>query len=112
MRRRVVLIHLHCIRTLCGGLSMGCSLLTRSFRLLLLLDTWWDSLVQRSILQVHWWHEWSSELLLCDEGMQLGLLGRPALERVDGQQTTDEVNESNTVIDLYRYLLAAGKRRV
>lgn len=100
MCRGVVLIHLHVVRRLRMRRLCG-PLLTRSLGLLLLLDARCDSLVERRVLQVHWWYEGTSELLLGDEGMQLGLLWGPPLERVDRQQTTHEVNECNAVVQLY-----------
>ena len=75
----LVWIHLHRVRSLCLHRlclrSLSSSLLASSFRLLLLLDTWSNGLVDSCVLQVHWGNEWTSKLLLCDEWMQFGLLG-------------------------------------
>ena len=79
-----------------------CSLLTSSLSLLLLLDAGSNSLVERRVLQVHRRYEWTRELLLGDEGVQLGLLGRPSLKRVDRKKTPDKVNECNPVVQFCR----------
>jgi hypothetical protein len=84
----LVWIHLHRVRSLCLHRlclrCLSCSLLASSFRLLLLLDTWSNGLVDSCVLQIHWGNEWTSELLLCDEWVQFGLLGRPSLKGIDG----------------------------
>lgn len=100
MRRGVVLIHLHVVRSL-RMRRLCCPLLTGGLGLLLLLDTRCDSLVERRVLQVHRRHEGASELLLGDEWVQLGLLRRPSLKRVDRQQPAHEVNECNPVVQFY-----------
>lgn len=102
-----VLIHLHsicgltcggsgglCLRSLCGLCG---SLLAESLGLLLLLYTrWWR--LARCIFQIHRRHEWLCELGLCDEWMQLRLLRRPSLERIDIEQSSDKVDECDAVV--------------
>lgn len=82
-----------------SGLSSP--LFAGSFSLLLLLNTGSDGLVWRRIFQVHGRHKRTRELLLSDEGVQLGLLRRPALERVDCEQTPYKVDECYPVVELY-----------
>lgn len=101
--RRMEVVHLHRIGSLSRGLSM-CRLrgplLARSFCLLLLLDPWGNGLIQGRVLQVHGRHERPGELLLCNKRVQLGLLRRPSLERVNGQQATYKVDESYPIVEL------------
>lgn len=61
-------------------LSLGLlrTLLAERFGLLLLLGTWGRRSVAAAGFDVHRWDEWTSELLLCDERMELGLLWRPS----------------------------------
>lgn len=72
LRWSMELVHLHGIGIL-RMRRLSCSLFASSFGLLLLLNprSW---LIGRRILEIHWWHEWPSELLLGDERVQLGLL--------------------------------------
>lgn len=100
MCRSVVLVHLHVVRRL-RMCCLCCSLLTGSLGLLLLLYARCDSFVERCVLQVHRWYKRTSELLLGDERVQLGLLRGPSLKRVDRQQATHEVNECDPVVQLY-----------
>ena len=82
MRTLRILIHLHgrvglrnrlCL-CLCLCLCCLCSLLTESFRLLLLLYTRCRRLRGCRGLEIHRRHERLSEFLLRDEGVQFGLL--------------------------------------
>lgn len=96
MRRGMILVHLHVVRRL--RMRLCCAVLRGSLSLLLLLNARGDSLVERRVLQVHRWHEWSSELLLGDEWVQLGLLRRPSLKGIDSQQAAHKVDERNPVV--------------
>lgn len=69
----LVWVHLHRVCGLCLS-SLSSPLFASSLSLLLLLDSGGDSLVDGRVLQVHRRHEWTSKLLLGDEGVQLGLL--------------------------------------
>lgn len=81
--RLMELVHLYRVGIL--HLSrLCCSLFAGSLSLLLLLNTRSDGLVERRVLQVHWRHKRPGELLLSDKRMQLGLLGRPPLQGIDG----------------------------
>lgn len=75
-------------------------LLAQRFGLQLLLRTWGWRPVQGTRFEIHRRHELPRELLLSDERVQLRLLWRPSFERVDGQQTPDEVDKGNAVVHL------------
>lgn len=87
-----VLIHLHRICRCCSRLLLSClrlrlrglgsSLLAKSFRLLLLLNTRWWRLARR-VLQVHWRYKRLRKFLLCDKWMELRLLRCPPFQGVD-----------------------------
>ena len=106
----LILVHLHgigglrCSILLCLGLNLGSlgslPLFADGLRLLLLLNArcWWSSGSRR--LEIHGWHKRLCELLLRDEWMQLGLLWRPALQRVDVKQATNKVDEGNAIVKL------------
>lgn len=87
-RLLAILIHLHGLH---GRGSLGlhlscllglCLLLAHRLGLLLLLYTGCRRMTAGSSLEIHWWHKRAGELLLCDEGMHLGLLWRPSLKGI------------------------------
>jgi hypothetical protein len=99
----------------CGVCSASCllglllllrlgSLLRQSFGLLLLLDT--RRRRARRSLQVHLRLERTCILLLRNERVCTSLLRRPTLERVDVEQTMDEVDECFSV-GHFCFMLAA-----
>jgi hypothetical protein len=106
----LILVHLHgigglrCSVLLRLGLNLGSlgslPLFADGLRLLLLLNArcWWSS--GRRRLEIHGWHKRLCELLLRDEWMQLGLLWRPALQRIDMKQATNKVDEGNAIVKL------------
>lgn len=108
--RLLILVHLHsvgglrCSVLLCLSLDLGSlrslPLLADGLSLLLLLHTRGRGTSRRRSLEIHGWHKGLCELLLCNEGMQLGLLWRPALQGVYVEQTSDEVNKGNSIVEL------------
>lgn len=81
-------------------------LLAKSFGLLLLLGSWGRRPVEGTRLEVHGRHKRTGKLLLRDERVQLGLLGRPSLERVDCQEATNEIDEGYPVVHFWGSSLA------
>lgn len=76
-------------------------LLAKCFGLLLLLGARCWRPIQRARLEIHRWYKRPSKLLLSDERMKFGLLGRPSLERVDCKKAADKVNERDAVVHFY-----------
>lgn len=75
-------------RSICSVLSLSLRsglllpLLAHGFSALLFLHAWcWR--LGRARTHRHWWNEWTCELLLCDERMELGLIWCPSLKRVE-----------------------------
>jgi hypothetical protein len=75
-------------------------LLAQRFGLYLLLGAWGWGPVEGARLEVHGRHELAGVFLLCYKRVQLRLLWRPPLERIDSQQAADEVDEGDAVIHL------------
>lgn len=103
VRRGGILVCLHRVRALLHGslsLSLCClsSLLAEFGSLLLLLCARCRCAVERARFKIHRWYEWTGVLLLSNEWVQLRLLRRPPLQRADGQQATNEIDESYTVV--------------
>lgn len=83
-------------------LSGLCPLLAQCFSLLLLLGAWRRRPIQRARLQIHGRHERTSELLLGDEWVELGLLRGPTFQRVDVEKTPNEIDKGDSVIHFYK----------
>jgi hypothetical protein len=106
----LVLIHLHGVGRLRRsillrlGLNLGSlgslSLLANGLGLLLLLNSRGRGSSRRRSLEVHRWYKGLRKFLLRDKWMQLGLLRRPTLQGVYVEQTSDKVDEGNTVVEL------------
>lgn len=102
-----ILIHLHAgVRRLRCSLCLSClsclsglsSLLTRRFRLHLLLYTWSGRLVHRGRFEVHRRDERLGVFLLRNKRMQFRLLWRPSLQWVDVEQSPNKVNKRDSVV--------------
>ena len=101
-----VVVHLHvCVCGLSCGLSLDLgglgTLLAEGFGLLLLLDAWRRGFVSSGCFEIWWGLEGAGQLGLCDEGVLLGLLGRPPLKGIDIQEATDKVDEGDAVGHFY-----------
>lgn len=103
--RRLVLRIRHRIGVLCGRISLRLGLLrpllAQCFSLLLLLCSWRRRPVQGASLEVHWRDEGTGEFGLGNEWVKFRLLGRPPLQGIDGEQTSDEVYEGDPVVHFY-----------